>query len=225
MFSSQSGGIALFKYQQGLKPIIDFFLALLALVALSPIFICLIIAIKLDSQGPALFQQRRIGKGKRKFQILKFRTMRLDTPQDIPTHLLTNPDLYITKVGKFLRKTSLDELPQILNVLKGEMSLVGPRPALWNQDDLVAERDQSGANDLVPGLTGWAQVNGRDELSIPVKAAFDGYYARQISFGLDLKILFLTVRSVVAGKGVVEGGTGRFGTNRSPSEAGNGKVG
>jgi lipopolysaccharide/colanic/teichoic acid biosynthesis glycosyltransferase/glycosyltransferase involved in cell wall biosynthesis len=214
MFSSQTGGIDLFKYHQGLKPIIDFFLSLLGLFILFPVFILLIIAIKLDSKGPALFQQRRIGKGKREFQILKFRTMRLDTPKDLPTHLLSNPDLYITKVGKFLRKTSLDELPQILNVLKGEMSLIGPRPALWNQDDLVAERDKYGANDLVPGLTGWAQVNGRDELPISVKAAFDGYYAQEFSLGLDIKIFLQTIWSVVAGKGVVEGGTGRLGLVR-----------
>ncbi|HYH03945.1 MAG TPA: sugar transferase [Bacillota bacterium] len=192
-------------YTGGFKRLLDIVVSLMGLTVFSPVFLLIIIAIKLDSKGPVLFKQRRIGKNKREFMILKFRTMRVDTPKDTPTHLLTNPDAYITKVGRFLRKSSLDEIPQILNILKGDMSIIGPRPALWNQDDLIAERDKYGANDLVPGLTGWAQVNGRDELPIPVKAEFDGYYVNNINLTLDLKIFWMTVWSVVAGKGVVEG--------------------
>ena len=141
------------------------------LIVLSPIFLILIIAIKIDSRGPVLFKQKRVGINKTHFNILKFRTMRIDTPKDTPTHLLGNPDQYITKMGKFLRKTSLDELPQIWNIFVGQMSIIGPRPALWNQYDLIAERDKYGANDVPPGLTGWAQINGRDELPIEVKAS------------------------------------------------------
>ena len=155
---------------------IDILLSGLAVIILSPALLVLCAAIKINSRGPILFKQKRIGIHKTYFWIYKFRTMRTDTPKDMPTHLLTNPEQYITKVGKFLRKTSLDELPQIFNILKGDMSIVGPRPALWNQDDLIAERDKYGANDVMPGLTGWAQINGRDELEIPVKAAFDGEY-------------------------------------------------
>ena len=153
---------------------IDFVLSLLGLAVLSPVFLALIIAIKIDSPGPILFRQKRVGIHKTHFAILKFRTMRIDTPKDVPTHLLQNPEQYITKVGRFLRKTSLDELPQIINILKGDMAIVGPRPALWNQYDLIEERDKYGANDIRPGLTGWAQINGRDELEIPVNARFDG---------------------------------------------------
>jgi O-antigen biosynthesis protein WbqP len=195
-------------YRNVMKRIIDMLLALLGLIVFSPLFLLLIIAIKLDSPGPVFFKQRRIGKGKREFMILKFRTMRIDTPKDIPTHLLANPDAYITKVGRFLRKTSLDEIPQVLNIIKGEMSIIGPRPALWNQDDLVAERDKYRANDLTPGLTGWAQINGRDELPITVKAKLDGEYVKKMGFWMDVRIFWMTVWSVVAGKGVVEGGTG-----------------
>jgi O-antigen biosynthesis protein WbqP len=202
-------------YREVMKRIIDLILAVFGLVVFAPLFIFLIMAIKLESDGPVLFKQRRIGKGKREFLILKFRTMRIDTPKDTPTHLLANPDAYITKVGGFLRKTSLDELPQIINIIKGEMSIIGPRPALWNQDDLVAERDKYGVNDLVPGLTGWAQINGRDELPIPVKAKLDGEYVERFGLGMDVRIFWLTVWSVVAGKGVVEGGTGRLRTNGS----------
>ncbi|MCU5171561.1 sugar transferase, partial [Bacillus paranthracis] len=172
---------------------------------LSPIILILILCIKVDSKGPVLFKQRRIGKGKKEFYILKFRTMRIDTPKDTPTHLLENPEMYITKLGKFLRKTSLDELPQILNIIKGEMSIVGPRPALWNQYDLIKERDKYGANDIIPGLTGWAQINGRDELPIDVKAGLDGEYAQKISFLLDIKIFLKTVISVAKSDGVKEG--------------------
>ena len=165
-----------------LKKTGDRFLALLGLLILWPVFLVLIIAIKLDSKGPILFKQKRVGIHKTHFNILKFRTMRIDTPKDMPTHLLQNPEQYITKVGKFLRKSSLDELPQIINILKGDMAIVGPRPALWNQYDLIEERDKYGANDVLPGLTGWAQINGRDELEIPVKAKFDGEYVEKMGF-------------------------------------------
>lgn len=189
------------------KRLIDIILSLLGLILLSPIFLILIIAIKIDSRGPVLFKQKRIGLHKSHFHILKFRTMRIDTPQDTPTHLLDNPDQWITRVGKFLRKTSLDELPQIINIVKGEMSIIGPRPALWNQFDLIAERDKYGANDVPVGLTGWAQINGRDELPIEVKAKLDGEYVDQIGFIMDAKCFFGTIVSVFKSDGVVEGGT------------------
>lgn len=187
---------------------IDFVLSLLGLAVLSPVFLALIIAIKIDSPGPILFRQKRVGIHKTHFAILKFRTMRIDTPKDVPTHLLQNPEQYITKVGRFLRKTSLDELPQIINILKGDMAIVGPRPALWNQYDLIEERDRYGANDIRPGLTGWAQINGRDELEIPIKARFDGEYVEKIGPRMDLRCFFGTFLSVLRGDGVVEGGTG-----------------
>lgn len=161
--------------------------------------------IKLESPGPVFFKQRRIGKDKKEFNILKFRTMKIDAPNDMPTHLLDKPDSYITRIGKFLRKTSLDELPQLFNILKGEMSLIGPRPALWNQDDLIAERDKYKANDVLPGLTGLAQISGRDELAIEVKAKIDGDYVEKKSAGLDSKIFFMTVFSVLRSDGVKEG--------------------
>lgn len=192
------------------KKIIDRFLAFIGLIALSPLFLILIIAIKLDSPGPIFFRQKRVGIHKTHFEILKFRTMRTDTPKDMPTHMLKNPDQYITKVGRFLRKTSLDELPQIINILKGDMAIVGPRPALWNQYDLIEERDKYGANDILPGLTGWAQINGRDELEIPVKAKLDGDYVAKMSFGMDLRCILGTVVSVARQDGVVEGGTGEL---------------
>ena len=172
---------------QKIKRCIDFLISLIGFIILIPVFLILIICIKLDSRGSILFKQRRIGLHKKEFNILKFRTMRIDTPKDTPTHLLENPDMYITRVGKLLRKTSLDELPQIINIIKGEMSIVGPRPALWNQYDLIEERDKYGANDILPGLTGWAQINGRDELPIPIKAKLDGEYVKRCSFGFDLK--------------------------------------
>ena len=193
---------------QKIKRLFDFILSLLGLIILSPIFLVLIVAIKLDSPGPVLFKQKRVGIHKTHFQILKFRTMRIDTPKDMPTHLLKNPEQYITKTGKFLRKTSLDELPQILKILKGDMAIVGPRPALWNQYDLIAERDKYGANDVRPGLTGWAQINGRDELEIPVKAKLDGEYVEKMGPAMDLRCFFGTFVSVLRGDGVVEGGTG-----------------
>lgn len=193
-----------------IKRLIDIILSTLGLIILSPVFLILIIAIKVDSKGPILFKQKRVGIHITYFNILKFRTMRIDTPKDTPTHLLENPEQYITKVGKFLRKTSLDELPQIINILKGEMSIIGPRPALWNQYDLIAERDKYGANDIRPGLTGWAQINGRDELSIEVKAKLDGEYVEKTSFLMDVKCFFGTIVSVVKRDGVVEGGTGEL---------------
>lgn len=197
-------------YRHFLKRVFDFILSLIGLIVLSPVFLILALWIKLDSKGPVFFTQRRVGIHKSYFNILKFRTMRIDTPHDRPTHLLDNPDQWITKAGHFLRKTSLDELPQIINILTGKMAIIGPRPALWNQEDLIAERDKYGANDVRPGLTGWAQINGRDELEIPVKAAYDGEYVKRMSFLFDLKCFFGTIASVLRHDGVVEGGTGEM---------------
>jgi O-antigen biosynthesis protein WbqP len=191
-----------------IKRLIDIILSLIGIIILSPIFFILINAIKSDSRGPVLFKQKRVGINKTHFNILKFRTMSIDTPKDTPTHLLENPEQYITKMGKFLRKTSLDELPQIWNIFVGQMSVIGPRPALWNQYDLIAERDKYGANEVPPGMTGWAQINGRDELPIEVKAKLDGEYVEKISFWMDVKCFFWTIVSVVKSDGVVEGGTG-----------------
>jgi O-antigen biosynthesis protein WbqP len=184
---------------------IDIILSAIGLIVLSPIFAILIIAIKLDSKGPILFRQKRVGINKSHFYILKFRTMRIDTPKDTPTHLLENPQQWITRVGKFLRKSSLDELPQIINILKGEMSIIGPRPALWNQYDLIEEREKYNANSVLPGLTGWAQVNGRDELPIPVKAKLDGEYVSEMSLLFDIRCFVLTITSVLSSKGIKEG--------------------
>lgn len=192
------------------KRFMDILLSLVGLIILSPILAILILAIKLDSKGPVFFKQKRVGIHKSHFYILKFRTMRIDTPKDTPTHQLKNPDQWITKVGKFLRKSSLDELPQIINILKGEMSIIGPRPALWNQYDLIEERDSYGANDVPPGLTGWAQINGRDELPIEIKAKLDGEYVEKIGFMMDMRCFFLTIASVLKSEGVVEGGTERI---------------
>lgn len=191
-----------------IKRELDFALSLGACLMLSPLFLILCIAIKADSRGPVFFKQKRVGIHKRYFYIYKFRTMRIDTPKDIPTHLLENPDQYITKVGHFLRKSSLDELPQLFNILRGDMSFVGPRPALWNQYDLVRERDKYGANDVPCGLTGWAQINGRDELLIPIKAKLDGEYVRRMGFWFDIRCFLGTFVSVLRADGVVEGGTG-----------------
>ena len=193
---------------QKIKRGIDFVLSLVGIMILFPFLLILAAVIKLDSPGPVFFRQKRVGIHKTYFQILKFRTMRSDTPKDMPTHLLKNPEQYITKTGKFLRKTSLDELPQIFNILKGDMAIVGPRPALWNQYDLIAERDKYGANDVRPGLTGWPQINGRDELEIPVKAKLDGEYVRKMGPIMDLRCFFGTFLSVLREDGVVEGGTG-----------------
>jgi O-antigen biosynthesis protein WbqP len=182
--------------------------AFIGLILLSPIFLILIILIKLDSKGPIFFKQKRIGRHKKHFNILKFRTMKIDTPKDTPTHLLKNPDQYITRLGRFLRKSSLDELPQIINIFKGNMSIIGPRPALWNQYDLIEERDKYNVHKLYPGITGYAQIKGRDTLPIPDKAKLDGYYVKHISLWLDIKIFILTFVSVFRSDGVIEGGTG-----------------
>lgn len=200
-------------YQRLFKRMIDFTLSLIGLIVLLPIFLIISIIIKITSPGPIFFKQKRVGIHKTYFNILKFRTMRIDTPKDCPTHLLQNPEQYITKIGKFLRKTSLDELPQIINILVGDMSIIGPRPALWNQYDLIEERDKYGANDVMPGLTGWAQINGRDELEIDVKAKLDGAYVNNISFAFDLKCFIGTITSVLKSEGVVEGGTGKMKNN------------
>jgi len=188
------------------KRCVDFILSLAGMIILSPIYLLLIIAIKVESKGPILFKQKRVGLHKKHFNIYKFRTMRIDTPKDTPTHLLDNPDQYITKVGKFLRKTSLDELPQIWNIFIGNMSIVGPRPALWNQYDLIEERDKYGANNVPPGLTGWAQINGRDEIPIDVKAKFDGEYVKKRGIIMDIKCFIGTFISVAKSDGVSEGG-------------------
>lgn len=188
-----------------IKQTLDFALALIGMLLLWPFFLIIAILIKSTSRGPVLFRQKRLGKNKKEFYILKFRSMRTDTPAEMPTHLLQDPDFFITKVGKFLRRTSLDELPQIINILKGEMSIIGPRPALWNQYDLIAERNKYGANDIKPGLTGWAQINGRDELPIEVKAKLDGEYAASITLIFDIKVFFKTLLSVVTSDGVREG--------------------
>ena len=192
------------------KRIIDILLSGIGFIVLLPVMAVISLLIKIESPGPILFRQKRIGLHKKTFSIMKFRTMRINTPKDTPTHMLANPEQYITKVGRFLRKTSLDELPQIINILKGDMAVIGPRPALWNQDDLVAERDKYGANDVLPGLTGWAQINGRDELEIPVKAKLDGEYVEKMSFLFDFKCFFGTILSIFKSDGVVEGGTGEL---------------
>lgn len=198
-------------YNKRIKRIIDLILSLIIFIVLLPIFLIIMLIIKIDSKGPVFFKQKRVGKGKSYFEILKFRTMYIDTPKDMPTHLLENPEAFITKVGKFLRKTSLDELPQLINIIKGDMSFIGPRPALWNQYDLIEERDKYHANDIRPGMSGWAQINGRDELEIPVKAKLDGYYCEHLSFLFDVRCFFGTFISVLRQEGVVEGGTGSMG--------------
>ena len=207
-------------YKSFFKRLIDVFISAVAIVLLAVPMLIVAIAIKIDDPGPVLFKQKRVGQKKNGqityFEILKFRSMKMSTPHDVPTHLLENPDQYITRIGKFIRKTSIDELPQIYQVFTGKLSCVGPRPALWSQDDLVAEREKYGANDVKPGITGWAQINGRDELEIPVKAKFDGEYAAAINkgnfkgFAMDVKCLFGTVISVLKSDGVVEGGTGEM---------------
>ena len=197
-------------YVKCFKRLIDLALSALGLIVLSPLFLILAIAIKLDDPGPVFFRQKRVGIHKTYFDILKFRTMKMETPHDMPTHLLENPDQYITRVGRFLRKTSLDELPQIAQIFTGKMSIIGPRPALWNQYDLITQRDKYGANDVRPGLSGWAQINGRDELPIEVKARYDGEYVERMSFLFDCKCFFGTIGKVLKHEGVVEGGTGEL---------------
>ncbi|MGC4428599.1 sugar transferase [Streptococcus suis] len=192
-----------------IKRVSDIVISGLAIVILSPVLLLIAVAIKLDSKGPVLFKQKRVGKNKSHFMIYKFRSMYVDAPSDMPTHLLKDPTAMITKVGAFLRKTSLDELPQLFNILKGDMAIVGPRPALWNQYDLIEERDKYRANDIRPGLTGWAQINGRDELEIDEKSKLDGYYVENMGLLLDIKCFFGTFISVAKSEGVVEGGTGQ----------------
>ncbi|WP_322597276.1 sugar transferase [Enterococcus sp. HY326] len=195
-------------YKNGIKRAIDFALSLVGIIVLSPILVILCLAIKLDSKGPIIFTQKRVGKNKKCFNIYKFRTMKIDTPKEMPTHLLENPDYFITKVGKFLRKTSLDELPQLFNIIKGDMAVIGPRPSLWNQYDLIKERDKYRANDIRPGLTGLAQISGRDELEIAHKARIDGDYTDNLSLLLDAKCFFGTFKAVLKKDGHLEGGTG-----------------
>ena len=197
-------------YRTFFKRLLDIILSGCAIVILSPLLLIIAVAIKIDDPGPVLFRQKRVVIHKTHFSIIKFRTMKMDTPKDTPTHLLENPEQYITKVGKFLRKSSLDELPQIFQIFTGKMSIIGPRPALWNQFDLIAERDKYGANDVRPGLTGWAQINGRDELPIDVKARLDGEYVEKLSFLFDCKCFFGTIGAVLKHDGVVEGGTGQL---------------
>ena len=193
----------------------DWFTSLIAIIVFMPFIILPIsIIIKLTSKGPVLFKQKRIGQNKKFFYVFKFRTMRIDTPKDVPTHQLKNPEQYITPIGSFLRKTSLDEVPQLFNILKGEMSIIGPRPALWNQDDLIAERDKYGANKLRPGVSGWAQINGRDTLTIQEKAKLDGDYVKKQSFWFDIYIILLSALKLFKDDSVVEGGTGKIGKDK-----------
>ena len=187
------------------KRFFDILLSLLTIIVFSPLYIVLAILVKCTSKGPVFFKQERIGKNKKHFQILKIRTMRIDTPKDVPTHLLENPEKYITGVGRFLRKTSLDEIPQAFNIFVGHMSVVGPRPALYNQDDLVAERDKYHANEIIPGLSGWAQCNGRDTNSIERKAELDGEYVKRFNIWFDIRIVFKTIFQAFRGKNEVEG--------------------
>ena len=205
-------------YKHFLKRFFDFLISFVAIIVLIPVWIILTIAIFVTDPGTIVFKQNRVGKNKKIFKILKFRTMKMSTPRDVPTHMLENPDQYFTPIGKFLRKTSLDELPQLLNILFGQMAIIGPRPALWNQDDLIAERDKYGANSIRPGLTGWAQINGRDELEIPVKAKLDGEYVEKLSFAFDVKCFFGTIKSVLKHDGVVEGGTGELHKEKAEKE-------
>jgi O-antigen biosynthesis protein WbqP len=197
-------------YRNFIKRLIDIVLSGLGIIVLAIPMLIVSLSIKIDDPGPILFCQKRVGIHKSHFKLYKFRSMKMDTPHDMPTHMLSNPDQYITKIGKFLRKSSLDELPQIFNIFTGKMSIIGPRPALWNQYDLIEERDKYSANDVRPGLTGWAQINGRDELEIPAKAKLDGEYVKKLSFGFDVKCFFGTIFSVLRSDGVVEGGTGEM---------------
>lgn len=197
-------------YRKYGKRMLDILLSGCGIVVLLPVYALIALAIWVDDPGPVFFRQKRVGIHKTHFPILKFRTMKMNTPRDTPTHLLENPEQYITRVGGVLRKLSLDELPQIFQIFTGKMSIIGPRPALWNQFDLIEERDKYGANDVRPGLTGWAQINGRDELPIDVKARYDGEYVENISFLVDCKCFFGTITSVLKSDGVVEGGTGQL---------------
>lgn len=209
-------------YTRFVKRLLDILLSGIALVVLALPMLIVAIAIKIDDPGPVLFKQKRVGKKRNgqitHFMIWKFRSMKMSTPHDAPTHTLGDPQKWITKVGGFLRKTSLDELPQLMNILSGKMSIIGPRPALWNQYDLIEEREKYGANNVRPGLTGWAQINGRDELEIPVKAKLDGEYVEKLSFLFDCKCFFGTIKSVLKSDGVVEGGTGELNKQKEEEE-------
>lgn len=197
-------------YKNCIKRLIDVVLSLLGIIVLAIPMLIFSLIIKMEDPGPAIFTQKRVGINKTHFNIYKFRSMKMSTPHDMPTHLLDDPDQYILKCGKWMRKFSIDELPQLFNILKGDMAIIGPRPALWNQFDLIEERDKYNANDVRPGLTGWAQINGRDELEIPEKAKLDGYYAKNISFVFDIKCFVMTIGKVFKHEGVVEGGTGQI---------------
>ena len=203
-------------YKHFFKRFIDIVLSFIGIVVLALPMIVFALIIKAEDPGPAFFKQKRIGIHKTQFSLLKFRSMKMSTPHDKPTHMLENPEQYILRCGRWMRKMSIDELPQLFNIFTGKMSIIGPRPALWNQDDLIAERDKYGANDIKPGLTGWAQINGRDELEIPVKAKLDGEYAAALNaghgkgFAMDCKCFFGTIKSVLHHDGVVEGGTGEL---------------
>ena len=211
-------------YEKFFKRLIDIVLSACGLIVLSWLYLLIAVAIVIDDPGPVMFTQKRVGKDKKYFQLHKFRSMKMSTPHDMPTHMLENPDQYITRVGRFIRKTSLDELPQIWDIFTQQMAIIGPRPALWTQDDLVAERDKYGANDVLPGLTGWAQINGRDELEIPVKAKLDGDYVAILkkggfkAFAMDIKCFFGTIISVLRHDGVVEGGTGELQKHETQEE-------
>lgn len=206
-------------YENIIKRVLDVILSFGGLVVLSPVYLVLIIAIVVDDPGPVLFTQKRVGKNKQYFKLHKFRSMKMSTPHDVPTHMLENPDQYITKVGKFIRAHSLDELPQIWDIFIGNMSVIGPRPALWNQDLLTAERDKYNANDVKPGLTGWAQINGRDELEIPIKAQFDGAYVEKVGFKMDVKCFLGSVHVFKEDDSVVEGGTGEMKKEKSNEQS------
>lgn len=195
-------------YRNYTKRLLDIVLSLAGLIFASWLYLIIILAIFIDDPGPVFFTQKRVGKNKTYFQLVKFRSMKMSTPHDTPTHLLNDPDQYITRVGHFLRKTSLDEIPQLWNILKGDMSIIGPRPALWNQNDLIEEREKYGANNILPGLSGWAQISGRDELEIADKARLDGEYVQKMSFLFDCRCFFGTAVSALREDGVVEGGTG-----------------
>lgn len=214
-------------YKNFLKGLLDFILSFFGIIILALPMLVIAVIIKIQDPGPVFFKQQRVGKGKKLFWLYKFRSMKVSTPKDVPTHLLENPEQYITKIGAFLRKTSLDELPQIFNILCGKMSVIGPRPALWNQDDLILEREQYGANDVRPGLTGWAQINGRDELEIPLKARLDGEYVERLGSSsingimMDVKCFIGTIKSVLKSEGVVEGGTGELERKEHEKETAN----
>ena len=211
-------------YKHFLKRLLDILISLAGIIVLAIPMMIFVLIIKAEDPGPAIFKQKRIGIHKSYFNVLKFRSMKMSTPHDIPTHMLSDPDQYILRCGRWMRKMSVDELPQLFNILKGDMSIVGPRPSLWNQDDLIAERDKYGANDIKPGLTGWAQINGRDELEIPVKAKLDGEYVSALNAGhgkglaMDCKCFWGTVKAVLHHDGVVEGGTGELEKERLKSE-------